>query len=161
MDPFSISTGVLAFTSVSIKVLMGLKQFRDSAKEAHTSINALIGDISGLRRVLQSMEETFQDMEDEQVLQQTGNIGTHWQNLLQCLNDGHDALSEFDTMLVELNKSVKILDEARRKLRIQSAATRIALFRQQVQAYKDTLQMCLQTIILWVLSCSSPSLLDC
>ncbi|GAB1321001.1 aldehyde dehydrogenase 3, member A2 [Madurella fahalii] len=149
MDPFSISTGVLAFTSVSIKVLMGLKQFKDSVKEANTSINALISDISGLRRVLHSMEETFQDIEDEQVLRQTGHIGTHWQNLHQCLNDGHNALSEFDTMLVELNKSVKVLDEARREIRIQSAATRIALFRQQVQAYKDTLQMCLQTIILW------------
>ncbi|KAK4455319.1 hypothetical protein QBC34DRAFT_66989 [Podospora aff. communis PSN243] len=149
MDPFSISTGVLAFTSVSIKVLMGLKQFRDSVKEASTSINALISDISALRRVLLSMEETFQDTEDEQVLQQTGHIGTHWQNLHQCLSDGHDALSEFDAMLVDLNKSVRVLDETRRELRIQSAASRIALFRQQVQAYKDTLQMCLQAIILW------------
>lgn len=150
MEPFSISTGVLAFISVSVKILVGLKQFKANFKEASTSINALISDISGLRRVLQAMEETFQGIDDEQAVRETGHIGTHWQNLQECLNDGHEALTDFDAMLLELNRSVKVLDETRRKLRIQSSATRIAMFRQQVRAYRDTLQMSLQAIILCV-----------
>ncbi|KAK4235593.1 hypothetical protein C8A03DRAFT_36541 [Achaetomium macrosporum] len=149
MDPLSISTAVLAFLSVSIKVCVGLKQLKNEAKDAGTTIHALVTDIGGLRRVLQSMEDTFQDIDDDQVLRETGYIGSHWRNLNQCLNDGYMALTEFDEMLLELNKTVRVLDQARRQLRLQSAATRIAQFRQQIQAYKDTLQLSLQTIILW------------
>jgi hypothetical protein len=149
MDPLSISTAVLAFLSVSIKVCVGLKQLKNEAKDAGTTIHALVTDIGGLRRVLQSMEDTFQDIDDDQVLRETGYIGSHWQNLNHCLNDGYVTLTEFDEMLLELNKSVKVLDQARRQLRLQSAATRIAQFRQQIQAYKDTLQLSLQTIVLW------------
>jgi hypothetical protein len=148
MDPFTISTGVLAFISVPVKVLVGLRQFKDSVKEATASINALISDISALRHVLQSMEETFYSLDDEQALSETGLIGTHWQNLRQCLIDGHEALTEFDNTLLELNKSVKVLDETRRKLRVQSAVAQITMFRQQIQAYKDTLQASLQAVIL-------------
>ncbi|RYP90411.1 hypothetical protein DL770_003443 [Monosporascus sp. CRB-9-2] len=149
MDPLTISTAVLAFLSISIKVCVGLKQLKNEAKDAGITINALVTDIGGLRHVLQSMEKTFQDVDDDQVLKETGHIGSHWQNLNQCLNDGHAALTEFDEMLLELNKSVRVLDQARRQLRLQTAATRITQFRQQVQAYKDTLQLSLQTIILW------------
>lgn len=148
MDPLSISTAVLAFLSVAIKVCIGLKQFKDIAKEASTTINAIVSDIKGLRGVLQSMEDTFQDLDDAQVLKETGHIGTHWRNLHQCLNDGHLSLLDFDLLLLELNKSVTLLDQARRQVRIQSAAVKIAQFRQQIQAYKDTLQLSLQTTIL-------------
>lgn len=152
MDPLTISTAVLAFLSAAIKVCVGLKQLKDEAKDAGTVIHALVTDIGGLRRVLQSMEDTFQEIDDEQVLKETGHIGSHWQNLNQCLNDGYVTLTEFDEMLLELNKTVKVLDQARRQLRLQSAAARIAQFRQQIQAYKDTLQLSLQTIILLVAS---------
>jgi len=148
MDPLTISTAVLAFLSVSIKVCVGLKQFKDGAKEASTTINALISDITGLRRVLQSMEDTFQDLDDEQVLKETGHIGMHWRNLNQCLVDGYIALTDFDDLMQEVKKTVKVLDESRRHLRVQAAASKIAQFRQQIQAYKDTLQLSLQTIIL-------------
>lgn len=62
MELFGIATDVLAFLSISVKVLVGLRQFKDTTKDATTSKNALIIDISGLRRVLQSMEETFQEL---------------------------------------------------------------------------------------------------
>lgn len=148
MDPLSISTAVLAFLSVSIKVCVGLRQFRGAASDASITINALLGDLAGLRKVLESMEETFQEVDDAAVVNQTGHIGSHWRNLAEALNDGHVALTDFDELLQSLNKQVKILDESRRHIRVQSAATKIALFRQQIQAYKDTLQLSLQTIIL-------------
>ncbi len=151
MDPLTVSTAVLAFLSVSIKVCVGLRQFRGGAVEADTTINALMGDLGALRRVLESMETTFAEagVDDDAVVRQTGHIGSHWRSLADALNDGHAALADFDELLQALNKQVRVLDEPRRKLRVQSAATKIALFRQQIQAYKDTLQLSLQTIILW------------
>ncbi|KAK3896726.1 hypothetical protein C8A05DRAFT_39724, partial [Staphylotrichum tortipilum] len=151
MDPLTISTAVLAFLSVSIKVCVGLRQFRGGAAEADTTINALIGDLGALRRVLESMEASFAEagVDDEAVVRQTGHMGSHWRSLADALNDGHAALADFDELLQALNKQVRVLDEPRRRLRVQSAATKIALFRQQIQAYKDTLQLSLQTIILW------------
>ena len=117
--------GLLQHLNRRLSLHLGLDQGADGAQavQGQRQGGAIVHQRAdrrhfGLRRVLQSVEETFQDMEDEQALRQTGNIGTHWQNLLQCLTDGHDALSEFDAMLVELNKSVKILDETRRRIRI-------------------------------------------
>ena len=146
MDPLSITTGVLSVLGVCLKVSVELKKFRDAANEGKATATAMLVDLSALRRVLQSMEEIFDQLDVEAIA--TGCIGTHWQNLLTSLRDGHDALEQFETLLQNCNKEVVVLDRARRAIRLKEAADSIAEFRQQIQSYKDTLQISVQTVIL-------------
>jgi len=151
MDPFTISTGVLACISISLKVLVGLKQLKANVggeSIGSASIDVLSADISGLRKVLQSMEDAFQDTNDEQAVRETGHRGAHWRSLRRCLNDGHWVLSDFDEMLFDLSKKVKVLDPSRMKSRLQSAAARFVLLGQQLQAYKDAFRVSLEVIAL-------------
>jgi hypothetical protein len=151
MDPFTISTGVLACISISIKLLVGLKQLKANVgggSIGSASIDVLADDISGLRQVLQSMENAFQDVEDERALGEKGHLGTHWRDLRRCLNDEHGILSDFDEMLFDLNKKVKVLAPSRMKSRLQSAAARFVLVGQQVQAYKGAFRVSLDVLLL-------------
>ena len=92
------------------------------------------------------MEDAFDELDVSSVL--TGHIGSHWQHLLTSLRDGHDVLKRLEDLVRECNKDVAFLDQARRTVRLKSAAENIAEFRQQVQSYKDTLQLSLQTVVL-------------
>ena len=151
MDPFTISTGVLACISISLQALVGLKQLKanvDGGSIGSALIDVLASDISGLRQVLQFMEEAYQDIEDDWALTETGHAAIHWRDLRQCLNDQHWVLSDFVEMLFDLNKKVKIHAPSRMKSRLQSAAVRFVLVRQQVQAYMDAFQVSLEVLIL-------------
>jgi uncharacterized phage infection (PIP) family protein YhgE len=149
MEPLSITTGVLSLLSVCLTVSVELKKLRDGSAEAKTKINALLADVQGLRHVLQSMESTFQELEDREGFQTTGHIGAHWKNLIQSLQDGHKTLTELEELLKTVNKNVSILDAPRRHFRLRSATEQIADYRQQVQTYRDAMQFSLQIIILY------------
>jgi hypothetical protein len=105
----------------------------------------MLNDMKGLRDVLQSMEDTFDELE---VQPSSGHIGIHWKNLLRSLQDGRSTLEQLEELLTTINKQVTFLDSARREVRVKSAVEQIANFRQQVQTYKDAMQLSLQTIIL-------------
>lgn len=51
-------------------------------------------------------------------------------------------------LLVNVNRDVEFLDSGRRLVRMKAAAQQIANQRQEVQAYKDYLQLSLQTVTL-------------
>jgi hypothetical protein len=147
-DPFSITAGAVALLQVCLKVSLELKRFRNGASEAKTIATAMLTDVKGLRDVLQSMEDTFEDIQSQQGSQPTGHIGTHWKNLLRSLHDGCAALHELEELLGGINKDVPVLDASRRQIRLKTASEQITSFRQQVQTYRDGLQLSLQTIIL-------------
>jgi hypothetical protein len=150
MDPTTISTAVLALLSASLKVCARPQGFRSGVAEAGTSVNALLSDLGGLRNALESMEVTSYEVDDTAVVKQGGQVGVFCRDLIAALDDGCVGLAEFDELLLRLNKEVRGLKEPQRHVRVQAAAAKMALFRQQIQAYTDTLQLSLQAIILWV-----------
>jgi hypothetical protein len=147
-DPLTITTGVLAFLGTCITVCAELKKLQAGAAEADTKIHALFVDVDALRKVLGSMEGTVQEVEDQNGINMTGHVGTHWKNLSQALVDGELTVSELGIFLRTLNKNATIFNGTRKHLRLQSGSEKIASYRQQIQSYKDTLQLSLQTITL-------------
>lgn len=146
MDPLSVTACVVTVLGVCLKVSVELRKFRNGVTEARGTVTAMLADVTSLRQVLQAMEDTFDELNVQSI--STGHIGTHWRNLLTSLQDGHTVLERLEELLRECNKDVAFLDQARRQVRLKSATENIAEFRQQVQSYKDTLQLSLQTIIL-------------
>jgi hypothetical protein len=146
MDPLSITVSVAALLGCYISVGVPLRKFLIGAAEVKIVITAMLVDLRALRSVLESMETTFEEMNSDKP--ETSNIGTHWTNLVQSLKDGQQSLAGLQKVLEDANKHVKILDSARKQVRIKAVADKIVTCRQEVQTYKDALQLSLQTITL-------------
>jgi hypothetical protein len=145
MDPLSITASAVSLLGACLKVSVELKRFRHGAAEAKTIVTAMLSDVKALRDVLQSMEDTFETLDSQPA---TGHVGTHWSNLSRSLQEGSGTLEELDKLLKSVNKDVSFFDAARRHIRVKGVTEQLANFRQQVQAYKDAMQLSLQTIIL-------------
>lgn len=146
MDPFSITVGVISLVAISSRVGVELKKLRNGGNEATNNINAMLADLKALKVVLESIEEGFEELDSRTPL--TGFIGTHWTALRTTLDDGCDSMDRLRTLLVHVNKDVRFLDSTRRAIRLKEANDQIAVYRQEIQAYKDAFQLSLQAVIL-------------
>lgn len=145
-DPLSITTGVVTLLGACLKVSIELKKLRNGAAESKPMVAAMLNDVYSLRDVLQVIETSFDELDSGPEL--VGDIGNHWWNLRISLQDGFDGLTRFEALLLKVNKEVGTLDSVRRYARIQAASSEIAAHRQEIQAYRDTLQLSLQTVTL-------------
>ena len=151
-DPLSITASVLTLITVSVKVTVLLRQFRDEVSGVDATLTGLLGDISNLQQVLESMKDTFKQDEIKSNFQATGHAGNHWKNLARSLEDGVGTLRQLTTLLEGVNKTTSFLDGPRKQLRFNSAIDQIAIYRDQIQSYRAALQLSLSTIILYVVS---------
>ncbi|CAM1508853.1 Fc.00g025920.m01.CDS01 [Cosmosporella sp. VM-42] len=147
MDPLSITTGALALLGVCYKTTIELKRLRNGAIESRSVVSAMLGDILALRGVLQSIEESFDDLDSGPEL--TGTIGNHWWDLRVSLQEGFERVAKLERLLVNVNKDVSVLDGPRRHLRLREATEQIATYRQEIQAYKDMLHLSLQSVTVY------------
>jgi hypothetical protein len=146
MDPLSITVGVASLLGCCLSTGVALRQFRIGASEVNSVITAMMADLRAFRTVLESLETTFEDMNSDRP--ETGHIGAHWNNISQLLDDCQQSLVKLQLVIEDVSKQVKILDRARKQIRIKVAADQIITCRQEVQTYKDALQLSLQTITL-------------
>lgn len=144
MDLLSITVSVTTLLSTCITVGVALRKFLIGVAESNTAITAMITDVRALRSVLESMESTFDEMNTDKP--RTGHLGTHWANLFQSLADGQGSLVRLQDILQSANKDVKALDGARRQLRLKAVTNQLVNSRQEVQTYKDALQLSLRTM---------------
>jgi uncharacterized protein YoxC len=144
MDPFSITIGAVSLFAMCAKVGIELKKFRNNAGHADTNINAMLPDLKALKTVLGAIEDGFEGLDARTPL--TGTIDTHWVALKDTLKDGRESLDRLRSFLKHVNKDVKFLDFTRRAIRFKEANDQIALQRQEVQAYRDALQLSLQSV---------------
>jgi hypothetical protein len=147
-DPLSITASVLTLLTVSVKVSILLRQFNNEVSGVDATLAGLLGDISNLQRVLESMKETFDQDEVKANLQATGHAGNHWKNLARSLEDGASTLRELITLLEGVNKTTSFLDGPRKALRYKSVADQIAVYREQIMSYLQSYQLSLSTVIL-------------
>lgn len=147
-DPLSITAGVLGLLGICVKVGSALKDFHDGADIADAKVKGLLTDVESFTQVLHLMKDTFGQERIQASFQATGHIGNHWNNLSISINDGQNTLLQLQETLEKVNKSVSILDGARKHLRLKGASEEIGIFQLQVRSYRDTLQLSLQTVIL-------------
>jgi hypothetical protein len=147
-DPLSIATGVLGLLGTCVKVGTALKDFYDGAAFADTKIKGLLTDVESFTQVLRLMKDTFEQERIQTSFQVTGHIGNLWKNLSASIQDGQNTLLQLQDTLERVNKSVSMLDGARKHLRFKGASEEIGIFQLQIRSYRDTLQLSLQTAIL-------------
>ncbi|KAF2796057.1 hypothetical protein K505DRAFT_4945 [Melanomma pulvis-pyrius CBS 109.77] len=145
MDPFSITLGVVTLAATASKVALELKRLLSGAGEASSNIKAMLADLKALKAILESIEDGFEELDGRAPL--TGYIGAHWSALKISLVDGCVSMDKLKDLLILVNKDVKYLDSARRSLRLKEANDQIVMYRQEIQAYKDALQLSFQSVI--------------
>lgn len=148
-DPLSITAGVLGLLGTCITVGSALKDFCDGASFADTKVKGLLTDVESFIKILRLMNDTFEQEQIQTSMQATGHIGSHWNNLSASIRDGQNTALQLQETLERIkNKSVGVLDGARKHLRLKGASEEIGNFRLQIQSYRDTLQLSLQTVLL-------------
>lgn len=145
MDPFCITTDAVSLLTVCFKVGVELKKLRQGAKEVDTHVTAMLVDVNSLRTVLISIEESFEEL-DASGPPTTGHIGVHLAHIRRSLTDGCESLEKVERLLIKVNREVRYLDSMRRHVRLKEASELLSSYRQEVQAYKDALQLSLQTV---------------
>lgn len=144
-DPFSIATGVVALLQVSGKVVGELKKLHDGAAVVQSTIAQLQHDVESLQMVLESMRKAFEYITAEQ---STGHIGSLWDGVARSVVDGKQGLEQLHSLVAEMNRDSRFLDEYRKQLRLMRSEEKISRSRMHIQSCRDTLQLSLQTIIL-------------
>jgi hypothetical protein len=147
MDPFSITASIVTLIQVSAQVTVLVRQFRDEVSVVDATLNGILNDVDGFQQVLQSMKETFAQEDLRADVQTTGHVGSHWKNLARSLSDGESTLDQLRSLLTSVSKSTSFLDAPRKQLRLKSAITQIAGFREQIQSYRAALQLSLSTVV--------------
>ncbi|KAK3675088.1 RAM signaling network component [Recurvomyces mirabilis] len=145
-EPLSIVTGVTGLLKVTWTVGVELKAFRDGVKVVNTKLDGLIQDVEGLETVLKSMRETFANIT---AVYGTGHIGSHWQNIAQALIRGIALVEQLRDEFKKIDKRTAFLDAPRKQFRVNMATDTIAALRVSIQSYRDSLQLSLQTMIVW------------
>jgi len=149
MDPLSITAGVVGLLSAALSTGTALKDFYDGAAMADTKVKGLMTDVESFTQVLTLMKHTLEQEQIQSSLQATGHIGNHWSNLSTSIGDGQKTLASLQETLEKVNKSVSVLDGPRKHIRLKGAAEEIGLYQQQIRSYRDTMQLSMQTVILY------------
>lgn len=145
MDPLSITTGVLALLGVCYNVGTGLKKLYDDIEAVDETVAAIIEDVKALTKVLNTMKTSFDGVAGPL----TGHVGAHWENIYSSLKDGNEALEGLYEVVKEVSRETSVLSGTRKQMRLKSAEGKIGLFRNQIQSFRDTLQLSMQALILW------------
>ncbi|KAI9679729.1 MAG: hypothetical protein M1822_007335 [Bathelium mastoideum] len=145
IDPITITTGIGALLTTTYSIVVELKAFGDGVAIVKDKLNGLLQDVEAFQLVLTSMTNTFSGIKQET---DSGDVGKHWQNINWALQNGQETLDQLRGCLKDINTSSRLLDGAKKQLRLQLAGDRLSLFRQHVQSYSDALQLSIQTVIL-------------
>ncbi len=124
-----------------------LKKFIDGTKLVGTAINALFQDVESFEKILDQMKDTVDDPKVK-TSASTGYLGSHWDHLGTSLNDAEETLKALEATITRVNKSANLLDSTRKLFRLKGATAEIAIYQQQINSYKDTIQVSLQATIL-------------
>jgi uncharacterized phage infection (PIP) family protein YhgE len=148
MDPFSLTTGVLGLIAICTQVGVVLKVYLDAVEFVDDKINGLQATVQSFIQVLTLMENSLKQDDIQTSLRATGHISNHWHHLSASIRDGQEILSQLHDLLETVNRKASVFSGPRKYQRLQDAAEEIAAYQQQIQGYKDTLQLSLQTVTL-------------
>lgn len=120
-------------------------KYIDEVKHIDERIQVLSIEVGSLSQVL----KTFTEHAHVSSLDgnRTGHEGQHWENVTKSMEDCQKTLERLTTMIEEITTTEsRILKRPIRLLNMTLKAGDISLCRQQVTAYRQTMQLSLQLI---------------
>jgi Fungal N-terminal domain of STAND proteins len=124
-------------------------KYIDEVKHIDERIQVLCIEVGSLSQVLKTFTERTND--DSLDGYRTGHEGQHWQNVARSMEDCQKTLERLTGIIEKItSKESGILRRSILVWNVNNKAEDIALCRQQVAAYRQTMQLSLQLITLYV-----------
>lgn len=147
MNPLSIAASSIALVTFCAQVVGILSQFIDQANRVDDTVKAFFDEISALSRVLSSISSSFTDPALSSRIALTGHEGQHWRDVLTSMEDCRRTLERLLKILGKVRSEEKgALRRTRKQFLLNVASGEIAVLRNQILLFTQTLQISLQMI---------------
>jgi hypothetical protein len=161
MDPISIIAASGSLVTTCYKLTGYIYTFINKNQLVDTAAGVLGLEIESLSRVLCAINTSFGDpsLANAALASQTGHEAQHWENVKQSMKDCKETLERLEGILQDINKvDTKFFRRPWKVLKLGMKEEVISLFKQQIAAYRNTMQLSLQLITVYPPAFASPDL---
>jgi Fungal N-terminal domain of STAND proteins len=152
-EVLAIITSSASLVSLCAKVSNSLSAFVVAANNVDSTVQSYRNEVEALSRVLASINTSLSDPLVQSAVRagRTGHTGGHWRDVKRSMSDCEATLKDFDRILDRMTRGDRgFLSLSRRQIRLDWNSGEITSLKQQIQNYKDTMQVSLQMINLYV-----------
>jgi hypothetical protein len=152
LEPLSIVVASAGLVDTCVKLTGHIYTFVNKNQNIDTATSVLGIEIDSLSRVLRSITTSFNDptLAATALKSQTGHEAQHWENVRRSMDDCKVTLAELERILVKVNKTDGgFLRRPKKVMKLAMKEQNIALFKQQIAAYRQTMQLSLQLITVY------------
>jgi len=150
MDPISLATASVHLVSACGRLSAYIYTFIKKVQTVDTAVRVLDIEINSLSQVLGSIATSFSDSLVSSVAleAQTGHEGQYWQTVKRSMDDCKDTLARLEQILEKVGKSESgnFFRRSSKHVNLSMNLRDIDLLKQQVTAYRQTMQLALQMI---------------
>ena len=148
MDPLSIVVASGTLVKLCTQLSKLLYTFINGARHVNKTVQALQGEIDALSGVLASINTSFKD--DAYALKATtGHERLHWECVEKSMNDCCRILESFKNVLEKVKKDGSgFFPRPMKQVRLKMNSAEITTLKEQIQSYKETMNLSLQIISL-------------
>jgi len=167
MDPFSIVTTALALIGGTAKLIEHIDALRKKMRKAqldNSAIDTLWVEMSGLHKDLAQLHRMCTDFgvgSTEAASTIRESEAKCWSNIRDTMEDCEAALESLDRIVKTLKAKDKFLQRMGRvatfQSRLEDHKEAIDLYKQHITAYRRTMSMSLQLIVVYLVSLIQPS----
>ena len=152
MDPISIIAASATLVRLCATTSGYIFTFVTNANNVDTAITTLGVEVNSLSQVLSSIHDSFSDssLANAALSSQTGHEAQHWRNVQRSMDDCKGTLENLVRVLENVRRgSGGFLARARSQISFKMSSAEIASLKQQIAAYRQTMQLSLQLITVY------------
>jgi hypothetical protein len=150
MDPISIATASVHLVGACGRLSGYIYTFIKKTQTVDTAVRVLDIEINSLSQVLGSLATSFSDplVASVALEAQTGHKGQYWQTVKKSMDDCKGTLASLERILEKVVKSEagNLFRRSNKQIKLSMNILEIDLLKQQVAAYRQTMQLALQMI---------------
>jgi len=147
MDPLSIVVASGALVKLCTKLSKLLYTFINGARHVNKTVQALQSEIDALSCVLASINTSFKD-HAYALKATTGHERRHWECVEKSMNDCYRTLESLKNVLEKVKKDGGFFLRPIKQVKLKMNSAEIITLKQQIQSYKETMNLSLQIISL-------------
>lgn len=150
MDPTAIVTASAGLVRLCLTISGYIYTFVNNTKNVDTTIRVLGAEVVALSQILNSINESFSDrtLAGAALGSQTGHEGQHWRHVYQSMEDCKNTLRTLEQVMQKVKKGKGGVFG--RAIKLELSVSEIALLKQQIAAYRQTMGLSLHLITVYV-----------
>jgi len=152
MDPITIVSTSAALAVTCVKLSGYIYTIVDKVRTVDNAVRVLGVEIESLSHVLRAISTKFDDqsLAKAALSTQTGHEVQHWENVRRSMGDCKETLARLERVFEKLNKGDSLSGflwrPSKKTIKFNMKAETISLLKQEIECYRQTMQLSLQLI---------------